>query len=329
MDPGRARTAYIILNPTSGAGEGKRARSEIERELERRGLRCVVVQTEAAGHAFDLARRAAEEGESLVVAAGGDGTIHDVANGILRANTGAAITLGLLPIGRGNDFVKVVPGTRSRDAAYDTLAAGAPVAIDAGLVEWEGGSEYFLNAMGTGIDVEVVRQIARTRNLPASLVYIVGLAKAFVRFQPIPLRITEDGRSDARRVMIVAVANGTCVGGSFRVSPGARPDDGRLDVCVVDQVNLAGVLRIVPRIMRGTHAGMPGVHTGTAQSVTIDSTDDSPLFFQLDGELREPPGVRRLRVTVVPSALRVVATTTPAEAGVRARSAGAERRERP
>lgn len=304
-------------------------RSEIERELERRGVPCVVVQTEAAGHAIRLARRAAEEGASLVVAAGGDGTIHDVANGILSANAGAATALGLLPIGRGNDFVKVIPGTRSRDAAYDTLAAGATVPIDAGLVEWDGGSEYFMNAMGTGIDVEVVRQIARTRNLPASLVYIVGLAKAFVRFEAMPLRITVDGRSDERRVMIVAVANGTCVGGSFRVTPGARPDDGRLDVCVVDQVNLAGVLRIVPRIMRGTHAGMAEVHTATAHRVTIDATGEPPLFFQLDGELREPPGVRSLRVTVVPSALRVVAAASAGDAGVGARATGVARGERP
>jgi YegS/Rv2252/BmrU family lipid kinase len=262
-----------------------------------------------------------------VVAAGGDGTIHDVANGILSANAGAVTTLGLLPIGRGNDFVKVVPGTRTRDAAFDTLATGAPVPVDAGVVEWEGGSEYFLNAMGTGIDVEVVRQIARTRKLPAGLVYIVGLAKAFVRFEALPLRITADARSFERRVMIVAVANGTCVGGSFRVSPDARPDDGRLDVCVVDEVNLAGVLRIVPRIMRGTHAGMTGVHMMTARAVTIDATGDAPLFFQLDGELREPAGVRSVRIAVVPAALRVLATARRG-AGARTGPAGAAHRER-
>src|SRR5690606_15108548 len=107
----------------------------------------------------------------------------------------------------GNDFVKVVSGIRTRDDAYDALAHGSPLAIDAGLARWDGGEEWFVNAMGTGIDVEVVRQIQGIRNLPGAAVYITGLVKALVRFRPIPLIVRIDGIATELRAMIVAVAN--------------------------------------------------------------------------------------------------------------------------
>lgn len=298
----------VVLNPTSGAGAGRRLLPEVQRELNARGIRYRLVQTERRGHALELARRAADEGAAGVVAAGGDGTIHDVVNGILAAGAGATTALGIIPIGRGNDFVKVVRGTTPRSLAYDTLQRAHLRGIDVGRVEWEGGGEWFVNAMGTGIDVEVVRQIERIRHLPASLVYVAGLVRALLRYSAIPLLVHSDGDTRRSEIMIIAVANGTCVGGSFRLTPDAAPDDGLLDVCVVDQVGLVGAARVVPRVLRGNHAGMPVVHTRRAAEVTIEAAGAEPLFFQLDGELREPPDVRRLHVTVQPAALQVFAS---------------------
>jgi diacylglycerol kinase (ATP) len=300
------RALSIVLNPTSGAGEGKRVRAEVERELHRRGLDFAIAETEGPGHAVELARAAVSAGASIVVAAGGDGTIHEVANGILSVGAATTTALGMIPIGRGNDFVKVVQGTRPRAQAYDTLAAGVRGRVDAGLVTWHGGAEWFVNAVGTGIDVEVVRQIARTRKLPAALVYIVGLVKALVRFRAIPLRITVDGREFDREVMLVAVANGTTVGGRFKLCPAATPDDGRLDVCIIDAVSLWRAARVASRILRGVHVGLPVVHMLTAREVTIQAIDDAPIFMQMDGELREPAEVTSVRVSIAPGVLPVI-----------------------
>lgn len=304
--PGRTPGLLVVLNPTSGAGEGRRVRAEVERELQRRGLDYTLIQTEGPGHATELAARATRNGVPIVAAVGGDGTIHEIANGILDVGAGGT-ALAMIPVGRGNDFVKVIAGATPRRLAYDTLAGGVCMAVDVGRVEWAGGGRWFVNAMGTGIDVEVVRQIARTRNLPAGLVYIVGLVKALARFRGIPLRVTVDGVTFERKLMMLAVTNGRCVGGSFRLSPTASPDDGALNVCAIDEVGLWGAARVVPRVLRGTHMQSPVVHMLEARNgVTIETTDGKPIFLQLDGELHEP-GAAWAHVAISPRRLQVIA----------------------
>jgi diacylglycerol kinase (ATP) len=302
-----ARTAFVILNPTSGGGAAVRVRPEIERELARRGVDFEIVVTERPGHATELAARAVRTGADFVVAAGGDGTAHEVANGLLLAPPHGS-ALAVLPIGTGNDFVKIVPGLRPRSLAYDTIATGTTRLLDAGLTSWGERSEYFINGMGTGIDVEVVRQIERYRHLPGPLVYLLALFRALTRFDAIPLRVSVDGRIFERKVMILALGNGRCVGGTFWLTPDAIPDDGLLDVCIVDEVRGLGIARALPRVLRGTHGTLDVVTMQRARGVEIEIDHDGPLFFQLDGELREAGEARRLRVMLVPAALRVASS---------------------
>jgi len=315
-----ATECLVVLNPTAGAGAGARLRGEIERELRSRGVPFELRATTSHGHARELAAAAAAAGIPAVVAAGGDGTIHDVACGILEAAT--ATRLGTIPIGRGNDFVKVV-GIAGRAAAYAALAAGRTRTIDAGRVRWQNGAEFFVNGMGTGIDVEVVRQILRARNVPRRLVYIVGLARALLRYRAIPLAVSVDGRRIEKRVMTATVTNGSCIGGNFRICPTARPDDGMLDLCLIDEVGLLSAARLAPKVLRATHADDPAVTMVRAASFTIES--EQPLVFQIDGELREPPGVLRLLVDVLPGALRVLAPHTGPDAVDDAAAAAAVR----
>ncbi|HEX7117654.1 MAG TPA: diacylglycerol kinase family protein [Longimicrobiales bacterium] len=309
---------HVILNPRSGDGAGRRTRPELERELTRRGIDFVLEETERPGHAVELARAAAARGAPIVVAAGGDGTIHEVANGLLQARGDGAAprpALGIVPIGTGNDFVKAVLGGIDRGPAYDALAARHVRDFDVGRAEWEGGTEYFVNGVGTGIDVEVVRQMRRLPRLHGVFSYLVALVRALAKFDAIPLRIRVDDETTERKVMIIAVANGHCLGGGFYVCPDARPDDGLLDVCIVDELNLLGVARVLPRILRGTHGRMPNVKLDRAEAVEIAAIGAAPLFFQLDGELREPEGARRLRVSVEAAALPVVAPPVSAAVG--------------
>jgi diacylglycerol kinase (ATP) len=241
--------------------------------------------------------------------------VHEVANGLLRSGRAAATALGLIPIGTGNDFVKVIPGTRSRPLAYDTLAHGGVRPVDAGIVRWDGGEEYFANAMGTGVDVEVVRQIERARNLPPALVYVVGLVRALTRYTAIPVRVDVGGETIERRIMMLAVANGSTIGGSFRICPDAAPADGLLDVCVVDDMSPFRKAVVARRILRGEHVGQAEVAMRRSNRIEIGVDGTSPLFFQVDGELREAGG-DRLTVEVLPGALRVVAGGPAAGSGV-------------
>ena len=292
----------VVLNPTAGGGRAGRMASAIEAELAARGIEADVVLTRARGHAIELAREAASD-HGLVVAAGGDGTIHEVANGLLsvepdRRSAGMAV----LPVGTGNDFAKLLGGRRL-EHAFDSILRGATRCVDVGLVRWGDRSEYFINGMGTGIDVEVVRQIAGLPRLRGVAGYLIGVLRALRVFRPIRARLDVDGKRIDRRVMIVGIGNGVSQGGGFFITPDARPDDGRLDLCVIDEMSLPRVLVTLPRLMRGRHVNLSTVSMQTFERLEVET--DGPLFFQLDGELREPDDVRRMTVEVVPGALRV------------------------
>jgi YegS/Rv2252/BmrU family lipid kinase len=302
----RLKTVAVILNPASGGGAGRRQRALIESGLAERGVSSSIFETSASGDATSLARDLAEAGTSVVIAAGGDGTVHEVANGLLRAGVEIASTMGVIPVGTGTDFVKVVPGARTLEQALDTIARGKARNFDVGRVGWHDQDEYFVNGMGTGIDVEVVRQLGRVPQLPGPVKYLVGLVRALVYYKPVNLRAIVDEQRLEQSVMIIAVGNGICQGGGFYLAPEASPSDGQLDVCVVDRLSLPGIARVITRVMRGTQKGDPAVLMRTARSIRFETADDRPLFFHLDGELREPPGLRSLDIEIVPAALPVL-----------------------
>ena len=303
----------IILNPVSRHGAGRRLRPVIERELGSRGLQYTITETEGPGHAVELAREAARSGVRRVVAAGGDGTVHEVVNGLMAA-VGDPPALGLIPIGTGNDFVKMVPGTATPAQAFATLAAGREVPVDVGIARWDSGSEHFINAMGTGIDVEVVRQMRRSGWMPGTMIYLAALVRALIHYRALPVRIDVDGIESTGNIMILAVCNGPSIGGAFRVCPDARPDDGLLDACIVRELPLHRIARVVARVLRGSHAGQPGVslHRGTRFILRTDS--GRPLPFQLDGELREASDGAGIEVSLASRKLNVI-RSAPAAAG--------------
>jgi diacylglycerol kinase (ATP) len=227
---------------------------------------------------------------------------------LLDARIDGAVTrtLAVIPAGSGNDFAKMLYPKPTLSAAFAALRAPTTRLFDVGRVTWAGGSEYFINAMGTGVDVEVVRQIDRLPRLPGVVGYLIGAVRALLGFRAIPMRITTAAGTRDGRLMIVAVGIGKCMGGGFYAFPGALPDDGCFDVCVVEEMGLTRVARVLPRVMRGRHAGMRGVHMSLTDAMTIEMPEQVPLFFQLDGELREPAGIRRLDIALLPAVLSVV-----------------------
>lgn len=295
---------HVILNPISGGGRANRHRDQISRELRARAVDASIHLTESEGHAVELAHALATTGADIIVAAGGDGTVHEVANGILRS--GARAALAVLPIGTGNDFAKVIPGARQLPSAYDALAAGRTARFDVGYALWDGGAEYFVNGMGSGIDVEVVRQLHSLPHLPGPIKYLLGLLRALRVYQPIALSAATNGERLVRRVMMMAVGNGVCQGGGFYLTPAASPTDGRLELCVIDELPLWKVPIILARVMRGTHAGHPLVTMRSSEHIRFEANGAAPLYFQLDGELREPPGAQWVNVEVRKAVLRVV-----------------------
>ena len=258
-----------------------------------------IVVTQRPGHAAELATRAARDGAERVIAVGGDGAVHEVANGLLAAGSGAA--LGVVPIGTGNDFAKLTGVYRhSVERAVARLVTATPRRFDAGKVL----EEFFVNTLGFGFGPAVVQTRNAMPGLKGFLSYLVPVLRTFASFRPPLLDVRTDEYAERGNMMMVEVCNGTTAGGNYQFAPDADPADGLLDVCIIREVSLPRFLSALPKVMRGTHGRMKEVTMVRTRSLTIRSPE-APLLLHLDGELRTPE-TRECTVTVEPGCLNVL-----------------------
>jgi len=291
--------AHVILNPVAGRGAARRALDPVCRAFRAQGWAVDVAHTERPGHGVALAAQAAADGARCVIAVGGDGTVHEVANGLLSARSTA--TLGVVPIGSGNDFAKLLGVYRHDPArAVARLVTAAPRRFDVGRVL----DEWFVNSMGFGFGPAVVRTRNAMPGFRGFLSYLVPVLRTFATFRPPLFDVRAPGFAERGYMMMVEVCNGTTAGGSYRFAPDADPADGHLDVCIIRRVSLPRFLLAIPRVIRGTHAGMREVALLRARKVVIRSPE-APLLLHLDGELREP-GVKECTVKIEPKKLSVL-----------------------
>jgi YegS/Rv2252/BmrU family lipid kinase len=301
----------VILNPSAGSGAAGRLTGRLRASLDARGTPYRLDTTEGKGHGLELARDAAAAQVRAVLAVGGDGTVHEVANGLL--GTEPHPPLAVLPVGTGNDFHKMLGTGRGIDAALDLLDHGTPQRFEVGRVRWAGKERFFVNVLGVGIDTEVLRQRDAFRRFRGIVQYLAALGAALKRYRPIRLEVEVDGGERiATPTMLTSVSVGPSAGGGFLLSPDASPVDGLLDLLVVRELTLLQVMRYLPRVVRGTHGNLPVVRMRRFRSATLQTTNGAPFSFELDGELVEAEA-SELHVEIVPDRLHVLK---------RARSAG-------
>ena len=299
---GRVKRAFVIINPTAGRGRGARLAHAIGAVFRDRGWEIQLHETRTAGEERDLAEAGARAGWPLIVAAGGDGTVHGAANGIVRS--GATQTaLGILGIGTGNDFARLVGAPSQVERGIIALEHGTDRAMDMGHVD----GEYFTNGFGVGFDTAVLTEMARLPALRGSALYAVAVYRAFLRYRAPTISVTAAERTASGPAMLIEVAIGRTAGGGFRLTPQADPADGLFDVCMIRQVGLWTFLRYVPRVIKGTHASLPPVTMFQAAAVRL-GTPGLPLVAHLDGELRRYES-EAVDLRVVPGALRVRCAT--------------------
>lgn len=296
----------FIVNPAAGNGRGARILPVVKRAVAR--LDAAVVATERPGHATQLAEEAAED-TKIVVAVGGDGTVHEVARGLLRRERPAA--LGVLPEGTGNDFVRLLKISRKIGTGIHQIMRGAPMEIDTGLVRWREEpaapwwEEPFVNAVGIGLDAAIADAAPQYKALPNWTGYLMAIPKA-VRAWPSPHVVVGSG-ADFRyegRFYLCTVSNGVSSGGGFRLAPDACLTDGELDLCFVEKLPLPRLLRAIPMVLRGTHAGVRGVHVRRTDRVHLRS--DKRLPIHVDGEVLTRAALE-VEVTIRPRSLTVLA----------------------
>jgi YegS/Rv2252/BmrU family lipid kinase len=300
---------HVIFNPTAAAGSVRRLAPDLkaclERGAERAGVEWEWVETQAPEHAIELAREAAVNGCEMVVAAGGDGTVNEVVNGLVRAShQGHQATLGVIPTGTGNDFAWLAGIPLNPLAACQRLFDGQTRVVDVGHIREANGRErYFDNGCGAGFDAVVSLQAQGLKKWLGGLVYIVAVLKTIVFHYHAPaFRMTFDGRELTRPTLMLTIGKGKRHGGAFLSTPRAEQDDGWLDVCIVGKLNRLGMLRAVPSFMRGEQESNPQVQLERARHVMVEAS--APQVIHLDGEIFATDA-RRFEVSVVPGVLRV------------------------
>lgn len=289
----------MIFNPVAARGRAERRLRELQATL---GPRAELLPTTHAGHAEELARDAALNGTGVITAAGGDGTVHEVANGVLRAGR-PEVVFGVLPLGSANDYAYSLRKSFG-DAAF--LPTGQRV--DVGLVRGDDGRErYFLNTLGLGFSAAVTVESRRIRWLQGLALYGLAFLRALLfRYACPVMHCSFDGvpRQIPTLSLTIALAHRE---GSFVVAPEARLDDGLFDYLHVGPLARWEVLRYMPTLASGGQLPRdhPALWQGRCREVRLQSPE--PLTVHLDGEFfcRPQDQLRGLEVRLLPTALRV------------------------
>lgn len=306
-DAGVAETsAVIILNPSAGGGRGRRASSLLEAEASDWERRPPLLTTTGRGDATALARRCAEDGVRLVIAAGGDGTAHEVVQGLLEvADGGEGPTLGYLPLGTGCDLALALGLPRQPGGLLGRLRRGTDVRVDVGVLEADDDRRqlrrWFLNAANIGLGPAVAARVSASERLRrwGTPAYLMAAARALLRTTPQLLRWeTDEGEGGEGPVVNLSVCNGPSFGGGMRPCPDAGLDSGRLHVAVVRPLNLLAALGQIPRLMHG-RLDHPAIRNFSCREIRISGRQErigqrevEPIPVEVDGEISGPLPVR-------------------------------------
>ena len=289
----------VILNPAAAGGKALKALARVHGVLKRLDRPYAIHVTKARGDAIDAALRFADEGAERIVAVGGDGTVHEVANGIHRS--GASPALGIVPIGTGRDFARTVGTEKNVELAVLKAMDAVPRPIDLGLVTYADGSERaFINIAGLGFDAIVARKAESSRLPGTNLPYLASALSTLAGFKNIDIRVESDDEAIETRAVFVQIANAQYMGGGFHFAPMAMIDDGLLDVCIVGNFSKVELIRHIPKVYGGKHTTLTKFRHFTATRVNISSTGIARL--QLDGELL---GETPVTFSVIPGGIRL------------------------
>jgi len=288
-------STVIIINPISGGASPREARARAQLALavvDSHGDPVEVLLTEAVGHARELAKSAVRRGARLVLAWGGDGTINEVASALAFDD----VPLGIVPAGSGNGLARELGvHPRAERAIADALQA-VPRPMDLGEID----GRLFANVAGIGFDAHIASRFA-TATRRGFVGYAGITVRALRNYAPQHYRVSVDGVETKHRAILVTIANSAQFGNNARIAPGARVDDGELDLVVVEERSRIATICQVPRLFNGTANRIRGCTIRRIRGVTIES--DQPMAYHVDGEPID--GGMRLKARIHPGALMI------------------------
>lgn len=261
----------IVANKTSGKGNGAKSLAKAVAYLDERGIEYSVHETTGVGHGKKITQSLCDNGATTVVALGGDGTFHEVLNGMDFDKA----RMGFIPAGRGNDFAI---GTKCASLdpvkAIASIVNGVPRELDYIRVA----DKRCLNVAGTGLDVEVLLKTSNSNN---KLTYVASLFRCLLKYKPYRVTVECNGETREYDCIMTGVCNGTQIGSGIRLSPVSIADDGKLDVIVMEKPKRVPTVLVMPKFVKGKHMSKPYTHHMICESVRVQTT--APV--QLDGEI--------------------------------------------
>lgn len=300
------RRVAVILNPRANRGRTASGAAALAKDIE--GVELTLLKTLHRGHGIELARCAAADGFETVIAMGGDGTVHEVANGLMAIPASERPVLGIIPAGSGNDVAYALGLKPNPMRILQRLERGLTRPVDVGLITSDADdSRYFLNNIGVLLEGEINLASHQYTWPRGPGLYLRAVAATLLRRPQVHhLRLVIDGTPLQRDAILLSIANGPRSGGRFQLSPDARIDDGHLDYLLAAPMYRLQLIWQIFKALRGEHALHPAIERGHFTDMTIHS--DAPLSAHVDGEpwLPSEADVRSLTLKMRPQALRVL-----------------------
>ncbi|MBO5693062.1 MAG: diacylglycerol kinase family lipid kinase [Tidjanibacter sp.] len=301
-----------IVNLLSGSGRCGRDWEHIARMLYGAGIDFDTVFTGHRSHAIDLAERGVvEDGYRNLIAIGGDGTVHEVANGILRqrAVPSDQIRMGVIPVGTGNDWIRTYKIPRDYQEAVNVIAAGKEFRQDVAKVEYVGrngeqAERYCVNICGMGLDAAVNLRVCQMKDKGRNgkAAYMTQLVRSVLTYRSCMMTVGVDGTTEAKgNIMSIAVGIGQYNGSGMWQLPGSVTDDGLLDVTVIEQMSIPHIALVVGRLFDGKLYNLKRVNNYRGREITVTSKEVREV--EIDGEAL---GTTPVRLTTEDKRLRII-----------------------
>jgi diacylglycerol kinase (ATP) len=288
----------FIVNSVAGRGKTGRVLSDLVTELNNLGFDYQIEVTKAPLHAIEITREYVKKGFRKIVAVGGDGTVNEVVNGIMKSKKADEIQFGVIPEGGGNDFARNLHLDSNIKSCLEVLLRGKTKDVDVGRIE----DNYFINALGIGFDAEAAENSKAIKFLNGLPRYILAVLKTLLKLKARNIQIEINGEVIERSILLVSIGNGISAGSGFLLTPNAIIDDGLYDICIIRALPVLRIFKLLPTAIKGEHIGYPEVEIKRADHIKIKADYPIPVYY--DGEIPELKNPLELEIELLSQKLQ-------------------------
>ena len=277
------RNFLVVVNPIAGSKNKKQLVERSKAFLDAQHISHNIYYTNQKGHANNIIKENLTDEVTDILVIGGDGTLNEVVNGLMKANK--TLPISIIPTGTGNDFIKSIPFGKTLDQQLETALNGKELAVDLGCCN----GRYFHNTMGFGFDGKVVEIMEKNgKKLTGHLAYLYTVLRTVTNFKEPKLTFQiDDNAPREENIFLMAINNGTTYGGGFKITPKAQVNDGVFDVCLIKKISVWRRYLNLPKLQKGTHEKVKEIEFLTCKKLKIDFAHN--IHAHVDGEYIGPP----------------------------------------